>query len=63
MMAGVGVYYTLGGGRIEVQAATAVALRDHGGEAAVLQATGYVTARRQATVSAQITGTVADVPI
>jgi RND family efflux transporter MFP subunit len=29
----------------------------------VLQATGYVTARRQATVSAQITGTVADVLI
>ncbi|HNR92659.1 MAG TPA: efflux RND transporter periplasmic adaptor subunit [Dokdonella sp.] len=31
--------------------------------AAVLQATGYVTARRQATVSAQITGTMAEVLI
>src|SRR5215470_5117624 len=29
-----------------------------GGGASVLDATGYVTARRQATVSAQITGTV-----
>ena len=34
-----------------------------GGGASVLDATGYVTARRQATVSAQITGTVAAVLI
>ncbi|HVN45204.1 MAG TPA: efflux RND transporter periplasmic adaptor subunit [Steroidobacteraceae bacterium] len=34
-----------------------------GGAASVLDATGYVTARRQATVSAQITGTVAAVLI
>jgi RND family efflux transporter MFP subunit len=61
--AGVGAYFTLGGRRVEVQTATAVALRERGGEAAVLQATGYVTARRQATVSAQITGTVADILI
>jgi len=33
------------------------------GPLAVLQATGYVTARRQATVSAQITGTLTDVLI
>ncbi len=33
------------------------------GPAAVLQATGYVTARRQATVSAQITGTLSEVLI
>lgn len=34
-----------------------------GGSTAVLQATGYVTARRQATVSAQITGTLSEVLI
>lgn len=34
-----------------------------GGSASVLDATGYVTARRQATVSAQITGKVRDVRI
>lgn len=34
-----------------------------GRDTAVLQATGYVTARREATVSAQITGTVTDVLI
>ena len=33
------------------------------GAAAVLQATGYVTARREATVSAQITGTLTEVLI
>jgi RND family efflux transporter MFP subunit len=43
--------------------ATATAPLAGGGEAAVLQATGYVTARREATVSAQITGTVTDVLI
>jgi RND family efflux transporter MFP subunit len=35
----------------------------NGDAGAVLQATGYVTARRQATVSAQITGTLTDVLI
>jgi len=34
-----------------------------GGDAAVLQATGYVVARRQATVSAQIIGTLAQVSV
>ncbi|UGB38497.1 efflux RND transporter periplasmic adaptor subunit [Frateuria soli] len=47
---------------VVVQTATAAA--PAGGDAgAVLQATGYVTARRQATVSAQITGTLTDVLI
>ncbi|MBA8882360.1 efflux RND transporter periplasmic adaptor subunit [Dokdonella fugitiva] len=49
---------------IEVEAVTANAPSAAGtGPLAVLQATGYVTARRQATVSAQITGTLVDVLI
>ena len=47
----------------EVSVATAQAPSASDGSAAVLQATGYVTARRQATVSAQITGTLAEVLI
>ncbi|MGA9420868.1 MAG: efflux RND transporter periplasmic adaptor subunit, partial [Rhodanobacteraceae bacterium] len=46
-----------------VQAATAIAPASDGAAGAVLQATGYVTARREATVSAQITGTLTDVLI
>jgi RND family efflux transporter MFP subunit len=48
----------------DVQVATAAAPAAQGsGATAVLQATGYVTARRQATVSAQITGKLTDVLI
>jgi RND family efflux transporter MFP subunit len=47
---------------IPVQTATAVAAGSNAA-GAVLQATGYVTARRQATVSAQITGTLTQVLI
>ena len=46
-----------------VHTATAQSIAAAGGGASVLDATGYVTARRQATVSAQITGTVAAVLI
>ena len=56
-------YYLLGGQRFDVQAATAAAPSGANGETSVLQATGYVTARRAATVSTQITGTVTDVLI
>src|SRR5580658_2322579 len=49
--------------RFEVEAAIAAAPSPGGGSAAVLQATGYVTARREATVSAQITGTLTAVLI
>ncbi|MEO6689951.1 MAG: biotin/lipoyl-binding protein, partial [Dokdonella sp.] len=57
-------WFLLGGKAIEVEAATAAAPASSGaGPTAVLQATGYVTARRQATVSAQITGTMLDVLI
>lgn len=50
--------------RYEVSPVTAMAPSAGGnGSTAVLQATGYVTARRQATVSAQITGTMSEVLI
>ena len=48
---------------IEVRTAPAVAIGSGGGSASVLDATGYVVARRQATVSAKITGKVREVLI
>jgi len=48
---------------VSVQTAVAVSPANDSEAGAVLQATGYVTARRQATVSAQITGTLTDVLI
>jgi RND family efflux transporter MFP subunit len=51
------------GQRFDVQAAMAVPPAGTAGAAAILQATGYVTARRQATVSTQITGTLTQVLI
>jgi RND family efflux transporter MFP subunit len=48
---------------VTVETASAVALSAAGSDAAVLQATGYVVARRQATVSAQITGTLIEVNV
>lgn len=48
---------------VEVETATAVAATTGGGAAAVLNASGYVVARRQATVSAKVTGKVAEVMI
>lgn len=59
-----GWWWLAGGKTFEVAAATAVAPASNGtGPLAVLQATGYVTARREATVSAQITGTMTQVMI
>ena len=57
--------YFAGGPRFTVDSATAAAPAQGAGgpAAAVLQATGYVTARRQATVSTQITGTLTEVLI
>jgi RND family efflux transporter MFP subunit len=61
--AGVG-YFMLRGPRFEVEAATAVPPATGAARpTAILQATGYVTARRQATVSAQITGALTEVLI
>jgi HlyD family secretion protein len=59
-----GAYWLLRSGpAIEVEAASAEPPAQSGGATAVLQATGYVTARRQATVSTQITGTLTEVLI
>ncbi|MBS0583847.1 MAG: efflux RND transporter periplasmic adaptor subunit [Proteobacteria bacterium] len=59
-----GWYFVAGGAKaFEVEAATAVAPSAGGADTSVLQATGYVTARRAATVSAQITGTLTEVLI
>jgi RND family efflux transporter MFP subunit len=51
------------GQHFAVQAAVAAPPAGSGGAAAILQATGYVTARREATVSTQITGTLTQVLI
>ncbi len=63
VMVGGAAWYFFGGKTFDVQAATATAPAAGGGDTAVLQATGYVTARREATVSAQITGTLTEVLI
>ncbi|MDE2136097.1 MAG: efflux RND transporter periplasmic adaptor subunit [Gammaproteobacteria bacterium] len=62
VLLGGGAWLALSGrGGLAVHTATAQALSASGGVASVLDATGYVTARREATVSAQITGTVTQV--
>jgi RND family efflux transporter MFP subunit len=48
---------------IEVRTAEVTAIGNNGGNASVLDATGYVVARRMATVSAKITGKVREVLI
>jgi len=48
---------------VEVKTATATAIGNGGSSASVLDATGYVVARRMATVSAKITGKVREVMI
>ncbi|MFL6665196.1 MAG: efflux RND transporter periplasmic adaptor subunit [Rhizobacter sp.] len=62
VLAAAAAWWWLAGQPVEVQTATAT-VPGAGGAAAVLQATGYVTARRQATVSTQITGTLTEVLI
>jgi RND family efflux transporter MFP subunit len=52
-----------GAAALPVHTAMAQPIGGGGANASVLDATGYVTARRQATVSAQITGTLIDVLI
>ncbi|HET6434673.1 MAG TPA: efflux RND transporter periplasmic adaptor subunit [Xanthomonadaceae bacterium] len=51
------------GQAVEVRTAEAIAIGNGGGSASVLDATGYVVARRMATVSAKITGKVREVLI
>ncbi|HET9330947.1 MAG TPA: efflux RND transporter periplasmic adaptor subunit [Steroidobacteraceae bacterium] len=58
-----GVWLLRGGPAVEVQVASAEPPAQGGAGTAVLQATGYVTARREATVSTQITGTLTQVLI
>jgi RND family efflux transporter MFP subunit len=62
---GVGLYALFRNKAIEVETATAVQSSSGGssGGAAVLNASGYVVARRQATVSSKVTGKVAEVLI
>ena len=54
-------FFLLRSPAISLQVAGAVPASTGGGPAAVLQATGYLTARRQATVSTQITGVLSQV--
>jgi len=61
LVAAAAAFFLLRGQAIVVQVATAVAPAADSDAGAVLQATGYVTARREATVSAQIIGTVTEV--
>ena len=56
LAAALSAYLLLRSPRFTVEAATAAPPSNGRGSTAVLQATGYVTARREATVSAQITG-------
>lgn len=59
LLAGASVFWFLGRGKAtQVVVAPARAIPTVGNSASVLDATGYVTARRQATVSAKITGKV-----
>lgn len=58
-----GAWYLFNQKAMTVQTAIAVSPSSNPAAGAVLQATGYVTARRQATVSAQITGTLTEVLI
>ncbi len=62
-LVGAGAWWAMGHRAIAVRTAVAVSPASDPGAGAVLQATGYVTARRQATVSAQITGTLTAVLI
>jgi RND family efflux transporter MFP subunit len=65
-LVGAGAWFALGRGGVEVRTAQArpiVAAQGGGSAASVLDASGYVTARRQATVSSKITGKVTEVLI
>ena len=63
VLAGGFAWQAFGHRAVPVQVAMAVSPASDAAAGAVLQATGYVTARRQATVSAQITGTLTAVLI
>ena len=56
-------WYFTQGKKVEIEEVTAVSPSSDPGATAILQATGYVTARRKATVSAQMIGTLKEVLI
>ncbi|MCO6442391.1 MAG: efflux RND transporter periplasmic adaptor subunit [Nitrococcus mobilis] len=58
-----GSWYLLWGRVVVVEAVAAAPLNAANADTAVLDATGYVTARREATVSAKVTGKLVAVPI
>jgi RND family efflux transporter MFP subunit len=60
---GGGAWLFAGNRAVEVELSEATATRNGGGPATVLDASGYVVARRQATVSAKVTGKVEQVLI
>jgi RND family efflux transporter MFP subunit len=60
---GAGAWWLVSNRATEVEVAEATATRTNGGPATVLDASGYVVARRQATVSAKVTGKVEEVLI
>ena len=62
-LVGAGAWWALAARPVVVHTATATALAGGASAGAVLQATGYVTPRRRATVSTQITGTLTQVLI
>ena len=62
-MAAAGAWWLMAAKPVVVQTAVATSQTQGSNGSAVLQATGYVTARRQATVSTQITGTLTEVLI
>jgi RND family efflux transporter MFP subunit len=63
LVLGAGSWWLMAHRPMVVQTAVAASPGKQGEAGAVLEATGYVTARRQATVSAQITGTLTEVLI
>ncbi|MGA0587059.1 efflux RND transporter periplasmic adaptor subunit [Dyella sp. KRB-257] len=63
LVLGAGGWWWMAHRPVLVQTAVAASPGKQGEAGAVLEATGYVTARRQATVSAQITGTLTEVLI
>jgi HlyD family secretion protein len=63
LVAAGGTYWWLRERPIEVEVATAIAGASGGGNGAVLNASGYVVARREATVSSKVTGKIAEILI
>jgi HlyD family secretion protein len=63
LVAAVAIWWRPGSGAIPVHTAPARELNSGSGERTVLNASGYVTARREATVSSKVTGKVVEVLI